>query len=272
MKNPIAYLLLLSSFSAFSDNSTYQASAGVSLLNMETEASTFSGYFVSASVALDSVDYTKGPLELAEYLNKTSALRVSASQIDLKSHNFDDSKSTAYSVSPTIKLAENLLVGVGYSYSKSKDNNGFEYPSRERYSAGLTYYLTDSSTIGSNISEFEGRYSYRVVGTKLMPLQNDDKLFLFASLELDDEVQNDQEITTNIEAKYYPNNKLSLSADFYNYSVESDDGDGNQLNFQVGYFISPKVELAAVVGRSIRDINSEDYKTDLVSLNAGFRF
>lgn len=148
----------------------------------------------------------------------------------------------------------------------------FYSPSRERYSGEATYYLTDSNSVSTQISELNGGYSYTLSATNLMPFQDDDKIFLYASVELDDEEKGEQEITTNVEVKYFPNNKLGLSVDYYNYSAETEDGDGNQLNLSAKYFITPKISVSGLVGRSVIDQGIEDSESDLALVSSEFRF
>lgn len=282
MKTYIPFLLLLSSFSAFSENSTYQSDAGIAFINSETEASgslvgtaTASGYLLNANVNLNPIDFSKGPLALARFLNPATGIQFSASKVDIDIRGYSGSTSTSYFIAPRVALGDNVIIGAGYGLSKIDRDSGTQQPDSENYSFEAVYYFDDVTAINTIINEEDGDYIYRVSAANLITLSGNDKIFLTGGFEyLDDSgVDAEKEKTINIDATYYPNNKLSFGVDYYNYSTETEDGDGNQLNIEAKYFLNPKAAVSSIVGRSIIDTGFDgDLKSDIVALAAEFRF
>ncbi len=247
-----ATIALLSSSVVYAQD--YQFEIGAQYDNGDNGNDDYDGYGLNAQLHLDVVDTSKGPLNEAAFLDKSSYVDLawSTSKLDVSGA---DSSDTA-SIGGRFVTGSNIIIEANYTdlENDSTYRVGAGTYISEKMEVVATYATADKADVSSFAVDLHG----------LNPLQGETALAFDAGLAYLD-VADDSAYRFSAGADYYFNNALSIGAGAA--FVSADDSDTSAINVRANYFVTPIASLGLAFTSLGQDADGQN-----IQLNAAVRF
>ena len=233
----------------------YQFEIGAQYNAGELAGFDFDGYGLNAQLHLDKVDTSKGPLNEAAFLDKSSFLNLAWSTVTVDLI-FDDKTADETSIGGRFVTGSNIIIEA--DYADQEDDSV--------YSVGAGAYIGESmDVVATYTAADKADDSAFVVNLHgLSPLKGETAVAFDLGLAyLDD--GDDAAYGISGGADYYLNNALSIGAgaEFVSY----DNADTSEISVRADYFVTPIVRLGAAFTTLGQDADGE-----AIQLNAAVRF
>jgi len=240
---------LLAASSAFAQN--YQAEFRADYLNGDVRDNDFDGFALSAQAHLDKVDTTKGPLNEAAFLDKSSFVDLSWLTLDFDEGGSDDT----LSLEGRFVTQGNMIVEAGFS----------DFENDEAYSVGLGMYVNDAldAVLAYETFDEADRSSLALDFHGVQLLNRTASLaydYGVSVIDLNDETGYEGRLG----ADYYFNTMVSVGASLAWLDV--DEFDSTTWQVGVDYFVTPLVRVGAEF-----ITQGQDVERDSLGINASIR-
>lgn len=216
------------------------------------------GFGLSAQLHRNKVDTSKGPLNEAAFLDKSSF--INASWVTVKADVSGSDSADLTSVGGRFVTDKNIIIEATYSdlEDDSSINIGVGTYISNNMDVVVSYESYDSDADGGDASTFAANLH------GLHELKGETSLAFDAGLAFQD---NDGESAYGINAgaDYYLNNALSIGAGASFYTA--DNYDKSAIDIRANYFVTPIARIGvAYVSQG------QDSDGDLMQINASIRF
>lgn len=250
-----AAIALLSSSVVFAQD--YQFEIGAQYDNGDNGSTDFDGYGFDAKLHLKKVDTSKGPLNEAAFLDKSSFATLSwvTSKADFSGAKSEDE----IAIGGRFVTGSNIIIEADYTdYSGYGDDTG--------YSVGVGSYIGAGMDVVASYDAFDKskKSTFAVDLHGLSPLKGETAVAFDAGLSyIDVSVDDGYGITAG--ADYYINNAVSIGAGFGYASIG--DFDSSSFDVRADYFVTPIARLG--LGYTTE---GQDAEGDAIQLNGSVRF
>ncbi|MBL4798196.1 MAG: putative porin [Oleispira sp.] len=247
-----ATIALLSSSVVYAQD--YQFEIGAQYINGDNGDDDFDGYGLNAQLHLDVVDTSKGPLNEAAFLDKSSYVDLAWSTTKLDVSGADSSDTTT--IGGRFVTSSNIIIEA--DYTDLEDDSTYSIGAgtyiSEKMEVVATYQTADKADVSSFAVDLHG----------LNPLQGETAVAFDAGLAYVD-LDGDSAYRFSAAADYYFNNALSIGAGAA--FVSADDFDTSAINVRADYFVTPIARLGLAFTSLGQDADGQN-----IQLNAAVRF
>ncbi len=247
-----AAIALLSSSVVYAQD--YQFEVSADYINGERFDVDYDGYGLNAQIHLDKVDTSKGPLNEAAFLDKSSFVNLGWATAKADVSGADSVDVTA--VDGRFVTGSNIIIEANY----------LDLDADTSYGVGVGTYISETMDVVASYQTFDkaDQSAFAVALHGLNPLKGEASVAFDAGLAYIDS-DGDAAYSFNAGADYYLNNALSIGAgaEFVSY----DNADTSAVNLRANYFVTPIVRLGAALETLGQDDDGQN-----VQLNAAVRF
>lgn len=251
-----AAIALLSSSVVYAQD--YQFEVGGAYMTGDQSGIDVDGFGLNAQLHREKVDTSKGPLNEAAFLDKSSF--VNATWVTVKPDISGADSVEATSIGGRFVTDKNIIIEAGYSAVEddSSIKIGVGTYISNTMDVVASYESYDSDVDGGDVSSFSANLH------GLHTLQGETSLAFDGGLAFQD---NDGEsaYVMSAGADYYLNKALSIGAGAS--LLTADNYDGSTIDFRANYFVTPIARIG--VGYASQ---GQDADGDLMQLNASIRF
>lgn len=251
-----AAIAVLSSSAVYAQD--YQVEVSGAYVNGDNGAVDYDAFGLNAKLHLDKVDTSKGPLNEAAFLDKSSFadLTWATSKVDVSGA---DSVNTI-NVGGRFVTEKNIIIEAGYT--DIEDDSAIK--------VGVGTYINDTMDVVASYESYDSEFDTLDVSTFAADLHGVHKLKGETSLAFDAGlayIDNDGESAYGISggADYYLNNAFSVGAGLA--LLTADNYDASTINIRADYFLTP----IARVGVGFES-EGQDADGDAMQINASVRF
>lgn len=235
----------------------YQFEVGAKYITGELEGTDFDGYGLNARAHLDRVDTTKGPLNEAAFLDKSSFVTLAWETLDPDvsgANSFDE-----LTISGRFVTEGNIIIEAGYQDEDLSDDTNI--------SVGVGTYLSDNMDVVVTYQTYDDAdtnlLSANLHGINTLEGETSLAYDLGLGYIIDDGAD-DSGYVISAGADYYLDKALSFGAGL---ELESATFDVSTIDVRANYFVTPVVRL----GLSYMTLG-QDADGDAIELNASMRF
>lgn len=228
-----AAIAAIASTGAFAED--YQFEIGAGYETGDQSDVDYDGFGFYGEFHFDTVDTSKGPLNEAAFLDKSSFVRLDYSTGEADVPNAESEDETA--LSARVVTDSNLIVEAGYT-----DENG----DNTILGIGVGTYLSDTMDVVVTYSTGDESEEDRLSAE----LHNVSDLGGGAAFSydvgvayIDDGLTEETGHSLWLGGDYYFNNAVSVGASFQTTSIN--DGDESVITIGVDYFVAPSIRLSA---------------------------
>ena len=247
-----ATIALLSSSVVYAQD--YQFEIGAQYENGDNGDDDNDGYGLNAQLHLDVVDTSKGPLNEAAFLAKSSYVDLawSTTKDDVSGADSEDTASIGG------RFVTNSNIIIEADYTDEEDDS--------LYSIGAGTYISEKMEVVATYATYDkdDLSSFAVDLHGLNPLQGETAVAFDAGLAYID-FDGDSAYRFSAAADYYFNNALSIGAGAE--YISADDFDTSEISVRADYFVTPIVRLGAAFTSFGEDDDGQN-----IQLNAAVRF
>lgn len=247
-----AAIALLSSSVVYAQD--YQFEVGANYINGDLADVDYDGYGLNAQLHLDKVDTSKGPLNQAAFLDKSSFVNLAWATAKADVSGADSVDATA--IGGRFVTGSNIIIEADY----------LDLEDDSAYGVGIGTYISETIDVVASYETFDkaDESSFAVDLHGLNPLKGETAVAFDLGLAYID-FEDDSAYRFNAGADYYLNNALSIGAGAA--FVSADDFDTSAVSVRADYFVTPIVRLGAAFTTLGQDADGQD-----IQLNAAVRF
>lgn len=233
----------------------YQFEIGAQYDTGDSFGTDYSGYGLNAQLHLNKVDTSKGPLNEAAFLAKSSFADLAWATSEL---DFDGAEATDnIAVAGRFVTGSDIIVEANY-----QDLNGDD----TSYGIGAGAYVGGNMDVVASYQTFDKaeQSTFAVDLHGLNPLSGETSVAFDAGLAYID-FDGDSAYRFNAGADYYLNNALSIGAGAA--FTTSDNADASAMNVRADYFVTPIARLGVAFTTLGQDAEGQN-----IQLNGAVRF
>lgn len=255
-------IAVLSSSAVYAQD--YQFEVGANYANGDNGTNDYDGYGLNAQLHLDKVDTSKGPLNEAAFLDKSSFVDLSWSTIDPDVSGADSIDTV--NVGGRFVTDKNIIIEASYLDSDEEDDSKLN----SAIKVGVGTYINDTMDVVASYQSNDAdnndydSYTFSADLHGLQKLEGETSVAYDAGLAYTDQ---DGESAYGISAgaDYYLNNALSIGAGVA--YLTADDYDESIIDIRADYFVTPiaRVGVAYVS-------QGQDADGDAMLIDASVRF
>jgi hypothetical protein len=249
-----AAIALLSSSVVYAQD--YQFEIGAQYNTGDLSDLDYDGYGFNAQVHLDKVDTSKGPLNEAAFLDKSSFANLAWTTVTVDVPFFGDQTADETSIGGRFVTGSNIIIEA--DYADMEDDS--------EYSIGAGTYISEMMDVVATYETADkaetSTFSVDLHG--LSPLKGATAVAFDAGLSYIDN-DGDSAYEFNAGADYYLNNALSIGADVA--FLNADDYDSSALSIGADYFVTPIARLGVAFTTLGQDADGQN-----IQVNGAVRF